>query len=449
ASYESGVDELYFIGIATEDMVENQIGFVTTFGKVRQVDGRAFGTNNGIKDPADTSDWEFGNVLWVSPNVAGTLTTIKPLAPNRRIPVAMVLKAPNQSNVTLMVRAEHGYHLDEIHDVRYTNLQDKELLAWNSADQVWENKSVSEIGDSRYVTLDTEQTISANKTFSSNIIIDGNVGIGTDTPSATLDIASSSSDTPLVITKANEDGVRETLMIATVAGTSNNEKFFINNGTIGNGNFAPVFGGYTEQAGLWGLGFAGFLDSTADGSDSSNYGVVDFMAARTTNAASPLNGTISNLQNRKAFTFRGETFNKMYMSILANGNVGIGTDTPSVKLDVSGDANIDGTLTVDKISLSDNSFIVETGDFTLSDSHKGATILLQNTAAITITIPALSAGHTTSFIAETANTVTFQSGTGLSGLNSFGNANQIAGIFGQAQVLYKTSDYAFLGGNIS
>jgi hypothetical protein len=131
------------------------------------------------------------------------------------------------------------------------------------------------------------------------------------------------------------------------------------------------------------------------------------------------------------------------------GNVGIGTTTPSVKLDVSGDANIDGTLTVDKISLSDNSFIVETGDFTLSDSHKGATILLQNTAAITITIPALSAGHTTSFIAETANTVTFQSGTGLSGLNSFGNANQIAGIFGQAQVLYKTSDYAFLGGNIS
>jgi hypothetical protein len=135
--------------------------------------------------------------------------------------------------------------------------------------------------------------------------------------------------------------------------------------------------------------------------------------------------------------------------VFENGNVGIGTSSPSAKLDVSGDANIDGTLTVDKISLSDNSFIVETGDFTLSGSHKGATILLQNTAAISITIPALSTGHTTSFIAETANTVAFQAGAGLSGLNSFNGANSMLGQFAQAQIIFKTPEYAFLGGQIT
>ena len=131
------------------------------------------------------------------------------------------------------------------------------------------------------------------------------------------------------------------------------------------------------------------------------------------------------------------------------GNITATGSISAAKLDVSGDANIDGTLTADKISLSDNSFIVETGDFTLSDSHKGATILLQNTGAITITVPALSTGHTTSFIAETANTVAFQAGAGLSGLNSFNGANSMSGQFAQAQIIFKTPEYAFLGGQIT
>jgi hypothetical protein len=36
----------------------------------------------------------------------------------------------------------------------------------------------------------------------------------------------------------------------------------------------------------------------------------------------------------------------------------------------------------------------------------------------------------------------------MSGLNSFNGASDIAGIFGQAQIIYKSSSGAFLGGNI-
>jgi hypothetical protein len=165
-----------------------------------------------------------------------------------------------------------------------------------------------------------------------------------------------------------------------------------------------------------------------------------------------VDGTVSDGSAPTAITFSTGSKNadrEERLRIDSSGNVGIGTSSPSAKLDVSGDANIDGTLTVDKISLSDNSFIVETGDFTLSGSHKGATILLQNTAAITITVPALSTGHTTSFIAETANTVAFQAGAGLSGLNSFNGANSMLGQFAQAQIIFKTAEYAFLGGQIT
>ena len=111
--------------------------------------------------------------------------------------------------------------------------------------------------------------------------------------------------------------------------------------------------------------------------------------------------------------------------------------------------NSSGDTTVGKITLSENSFVTETGNFSLSSLHRGATVLLQNSGPITVTIPAQVSGHTTTFIAETSNSVLFATGSGISGLNSFGGANQIAGIFGQAQVVFKSPEYAFLGGNIA
>jgi hypothetical protein len=92
--------------------------------------------------------------------------------------------------------------------------------------------------------------------------------------------------------------------------------------------------------------------------------------------------------------------------------------------------------------------VTETGNFTLGATHKGATVFLQNPSSITITAPAQTAGYVTTFIAETINTVSFATGVGMSGLNSFNGASDIAGIFGQAQIIYKSSSGAFLGGNI-
>ena len=109
---------------------------------------------------------------------------------------------------------------------------------------------------------------------------------------------------------------------------------------------------------------------------------------------------------------------------------------------------VTGNSVFGKTSLSANSFVTETGDFTLGLNHRGATVLLQNPAAMPITCPSALPGHVTTFIAETINTVSFATGVGMSGLNSFGGASDMAGIFAQAQIIYKSSSGAFLGGNI-
>jgi len=171
------------------------------------------------------------------------------------------------------------------------------------------------------------------------IASDGNVGIGTTNPAGNLDITTTGSTVPLVINKGSETSVRERLLTAKVSDDSTSS-FFINNGTITNGAFAPVFGGYTESTTAWPIAFSVFVNSTADASDSANYGLIDFSAMRTTSGSDPLNGTLSSIQNRKLFTFRGGPLTSdIKMTVLANGRVGIGTASPGYSLDVAGQMN--------------------------------------------------------------------------------------------------------------
>lgn len=68
---------LYGLGITTQDIEDGEDGFVTVWGKVREI---------------DTSAWNVGDILYVSANTAGEMTNIKPTAPSNVIPVAAVLR---------------------------------------------------------------------------------------------------------------------------------------------------------------------------------------------------------------------------------------------------------------------------------------------------------------------------------------------------------------------
>lgn len=68
---------LYGLGITTQDIGEGEDGFVTVWGKIREL---------------DTSAWDVGDILYVSPTSIGQLTNVKPTAPNNVIPMAAVLR---------------------------------------------------------------------------------------------------------------------------------------------------------------------------------------------------------------------------------------------------------------------------------------------------------------------------------------------------------------------
>jgi len=134
---QTGPEEFYFLGIATQSLLANQEGFITTFGKVRAVNGNYY-TNGGVKDDNDSDAWTVGTILYCSPFQSGTLTSTKPVSPNRIIPIADVLKIPNSGNVTLFIRAEHGYDLEDLHDVWSGDRTNNSVLTWHSGTARWE-----------------------------------------------------------------------------------------------------------------------------------------------------------------------------------------------------------------------------------------------------------------------------------------------------------------------
>ncbi|MGD2065741.1 MAG: hypothetical protein PVI43_01045 [Candidatus Bathyarchaeota archaeon] len=87
---------LYVLGIATEDIVSGEDGFVTNFGNVNSLD--ASGTPYG-------ETWANGDILYVSADTAGYLTNIRPTAPDYVIPVAIVIDNDSSDGV-LFARVE-------------------------------------------------------------------------------------------------------------------------------------------------------------------------------------------------------------------------------------------------------------------------------------------------------------------------------------------------------
>ena len=77
----SAANELYFIGVTTRDMLDEDVGPITLYGKVRGLDTTGPG--------AET--WSVGDILYASPTTAGAFTNVRPTAPNVVISVAAVL----------------------------------------------------------------------------------------------------------------------------------------------------------------------------------------------------------------------------------------------------------------------------------------------------------------------------------------------------------------------
>jgi hypothetical protein len=131
----SSANELYFVGIATRDMPDQDVGPVTLYGKVRGLDTTGPG--------AET--WSVGDILYASPTTAGLLTNVRPTAPNVVIVVAAVLSV-DASDGVIMVRPVIPMGLDY---GTFSSTVDQTLAAINTATAI----TLDTTGVSNGVTL--------------------------------------------------------------------------------------------------------------------------------------------------------------------------------------------------------------------------------------------------------------------------------------------------------
>jgi len=119
----------YFIGVATQDFANNDFGYVTILGKVRNLDTTAFTLGSVLYfDSANATD--------------GLLTETQPIAPNAKIEVAAVVRV-HATQGTLMVRPHIMPKMSMIQDVYIADPANNHGLFYDLANGYWENKSIA------------------------------------------------------------------------------------------------------------------------------------------------------------------------------------------------------------------------------------------------------------------------------------------------------------------
>ena len=153
------------IGLVTETIANNQEGFITTSGLVRNIN-----TTGNLQGET----WLDGDILYLSPTVAGNITKVKPVAPNHLIIIGYVIYA-HITQGTIFVKVDNGYELNELHNVKINGVANNNVLAYTSSTSIWENKTIATVlgytpaNDASVVHLTGNETISGLKTFTDNL----------------------------------------------------------------------------------------------------------------------------------------------------------------------------------------------------------------------------------------------------------------------------------------
>jgi hypothetical protein len=92
-----------------------------------------------------TSTWSDGDPVYLGAT-AGTITKVKPYAPNHLVYLGVVTTASNGSAGRMYVRIQNGYELSEIHDIDLISNAptNNQVLTYESSTDLWKNKTIIE-----------------------------------------------------------------------------------------------------------------------------------------------------------------------------------------------------------------------------------------------------------------------------------------------------------------
>lgn len=114
------------IGVVAETIGNNSGGLIQVLGLMVSLNTNAFNE---------------GDVLYLSPTIAGQLTNVKPSAPDHLVRIAYCIKKAGGAG-EIYISPLNGFELDELHDVKITTPATNTVgLFWNAGLSVWENKT--------------------------------------------------------------------------------------------------------------------------------------------------------------------------------------------------------------------------------------------------------------------------------------------------------------------
>ena len=233
------------LGLICEDISNNQEGFIVNIGQIVNVN-----TTGNLQGET----WLDGDVLYLSPTIAGAVTKVKPLAPQHTVILGYVEYA-HANNGKIYVKIDNGYELEELHDVSAEPFVNNGLLYRDTTLNLWKSATISTIlgytpaPQGNYITsLTGEATASgpgaASVTLSNSAVtgkvltglnIAGNAIVSTDSILTALGKLqhqvnqlvgglqyegtwNASTNTPTITSSVGTDG---TFYIVNVAGTTN------------------------------------------------------------------------------------------------------------------------------------------------------------------------------------------------------------------------------------
>lgn len=358
------------VGVVTESIANGADGFITTSGIV-----------NGL----NTLAFNEGDLLWLS-TTAGAFTTTKPASPAHLVLIGYVIKKAG-GNGSILVKIQNTQELEESSDVLFTSLTDKDVLTYESSSQLWKNKSLGTIfggTSSQFVKGDgslDSNTYALTSQLHDAVTIGTANGLSLSTQVLSLGLASSSANGALSSTDwttfnnkvesvaasapLGSTGGKSPVISITQATTSSNgylsstdwntfngKQNALTNPITGTGttNYLPKFTGSTALGNslIFDNGTNVGIGATTAPSGGvaklflygASGGGVQMISALNNGGSTfaPLNGGGLLFYNYTG-ALGSESYSEV-MRITSGGNIGIGTTSPSAKLNVSGDIHI-------------------------------------------------------------------------------------------------------------
>lgn len=156
------------IGIVTEHILNNQEGFVTINGMVRDI---------------DTSAWAEGDQLWVS-STAGALTNVQPVPPKHSTSIGYVVRS-HATNGSIFVSTQPGIDLTDCDDVLITGVANNDALVYDSGTSLWTNRTSTGTGSNVLATSPTLVTPAIGAATGSSLVLTGNASAAAFIPTST------------------------------------------------------------------------------------------------------------------------------------------------------------------------------------------------------------------------------------------------------------------------